>query len=643
MGSVDPRLVAVSGPLQGSVLALEADEVTIGRDASNSLPVADSSASRRHSVLTRSADSYEIADLDSMNGTFVNGVPARRRLLEHGDQIGIGASKFLFLVRDGDGGDGPGPARLDVDDFRLGSTVRLSPAQALYLQPDLVRAALPETPEGRIALDLQVLLSASRQIAQARSLAELGQRLVDLALEAVPAERGVLLLPGDSEEEGFNAVAHTDRVSERTSPLRVSRTVLVQVRREKGAIFSNDLQESEALRAADSLVASRVRALAAVPIAVQETLLGVLYLDSRDSEFRFSEPDLQLLMGLANIAAGAFDNVRHLERLENERERLRVDGQAASDMVGESPAMRQVYQFIARVARADSTVLILGESGTGKELAAHAIHRASPRAAAPFVAIHCAALAESILESELFGHERGAFTGALAQRKGKIEVADGGTVFLDEIGELSPAAQVKLLRVLQEREFERVGGTRPIKVDIRVIAATNKNLEKEAAAGRFREDLYYRLSVVTLTMPALRERKEDISLLTSYFVARFGEKLRSRIPGISPQVRAILLRYDWPGNVRELANAIERAIVMGSGEVIAPEDLPESLLEAGGSTDLRLANYHDTVNAAKRNVILQASREARGSYTEAAKRLGVHPNYLHRLVRNLNLKDEIQK
>jgi transcriptional regulator with GAF, ATPase, and Fis domain len=641
MGSVEPRLVAVSGPLQGSVLPLEADEVSIGRDASNSLPVADSSASRRHSLLTRSADSYEIADLESMNGTFVNGVPARRRLLEHGDQIEIGASKFLFLLRDGEGREGAGPARLDVDNFRLGSTVRLSPAEALYLQPDKVRAALPATPEGRIALDLQVLLAASRQIAQARSLAELGQTVIDLALQAVPAERGVLLLPG--EDEGFFAIAEKASGSRGSGPQGVSRTVLLQIRREKGAIFSNDLRESEALRAADSLVTSRVRALAAVPVAVAETLFGVLYLDSVNPEFRFAEPDLQLLMGLANIAAGAFDNIRHLERLESERERLQAEGHAGSDMVGDSPAMRHVYQFIGRVARAEATVLILGESGTGKELAAHAIHRSSPRAAAPFVAIHCAALAESVLESELFGHERGAFTGALALRKGKIEVADGGTVFLDEIGELSPAAQVKLLRVLQEREFERVGGTRPIKVDIRVIAATNKNLEKEAAAGRFREDLFYRLSVVALTMPALRDRRDDIPLLASYFAARFGQKLRTRIPGISPEARAILLRYDWPGNVRELANAIERAIVLGSGDVVAPEDLPESLLEAGGSPEPPLATYHDTVNAAKRNAILQASREAGGSYTGAAKRLGVHPNYLHRLVRNLNLKDEIQK
>jgi transcriptional regulator with PAS, ATPase and Fis domain len=305
--------------------------------------------------------------------------------------------------------------------------------------------------------------------------------------------------------------------------------------------------------------------------------------------------------------------------------------------------MKKVFALAERAAAGTINVLVTGETGVGKELLAEMVHRASPRRDGPYVCLNCAALSETLLESELFGHERGAFTGAMVQKKGKLEVADGGTVFLDEIGELSPTAQVKLLRVLQEREFERVGGTRSLPVDIRVVTATNKSLEKETAAGRFREDLFYRLNVVTLKMPPLRERAGDVLLLATFFAARFGQKLRSRSPGISAAARELLLRYEWPGNVRELANAIERAIVLGTGHAIAPEDLPESLLEGGGSPEIQLASYHDTVNSAKRSVILKAARESKGSYTEAAKRLGVHPNYLHRLVRNLNLKDEIQK
>jgi transcriptional regulator with GAF, ATPase, and Fis domain len=639
---VTPTLVAVAGPLQGSVHPLEIDEVTAGRDASNSLVIADVSVSRRHSVLTRESDCYRIADLDSLNGTFVNGVPVKRRLLQHGDEIEIGTSKFLFLLRDLEEGEIPGLANLEGGEVRLGSTVRLKPEEALYLQPDKLAAALPSTPGERIALDLQILLKASRLIASAATLGELGQRLIELAFQAVPAERGALLLPGEDPED-FVAVAVRDRDSGRPNSLQVSRTILTQVCREKEAILSNDVLESETLRNAGSLVTSRVHALTAVPVAALDKLFAVLYLDSRDPKAHFQEEDLQLLMGLANIAAAAFENIRHIEWLERERSRLEADVPFASDMVGESPAMRRVYQFIGRVAPTDATVLILGESGTGKELAAHAIHRNSARAAQPFVAIHCAALTETLLESELFGHERGSFTGAIAQKKGKLEVADRGTVFLDEVAELPPAAQVKLLRVLQEREFDRVGGTRPIHVDIRLITATNKNLEKETAAGRFREDLFYRLNVVALTMPALRERPEDIPLLASYFAAQFGKNLKARISGISPETRAVLLRYDWPGNVRELANAIERAVVLSTGDVIAPEDLPEALLETGSPAELGLAKYHDAVNSAKREVILKAARETKGSYVEAAKRLGVHPNYLSRLIRNLKLKEEIQR
>jgi Nif-specific regulatory protein len=307
--------------------------------------------------------------------------------------------------------------------------------------------------------------------------------------------------------------------------------------------------------------------------------------------------------------------------------------------------MREVYQLIARVAPTASTVLIRGESGTGKELAARAVHANSPRASKPFVAINCAALTETLLESELFGHEKGAFTGALAQKKGKLEVADGGTLFLDEVGEMSATLQAKLLRVLQEREFERVGGTRTLKADVRVVAATNRNLEESIRDGSFRQDLYYRLNVVSFEMPPLRERREDIPLLASYFVAKYSERFNRRVSGISTEARACLSNYDWPGNVRELENAVERAVVLGSTERILPEDLPETILEieqpAGASPGV--TKYHEAVKEAKKQLILKAIDAASGNLTEAAKLLGVHPNYLHRLIRNLNLRPALKK
>jgi transcriptional regulator with GAF, ATPase, and Fis domain len=339
----------------------------------------------------------------------------------------------------------------------------------------------------------------------------------------------------------------------------------------------------------------------------------------------------------------AIENARHIEWLVSENQRLIADFNVEHNMVGESQRMRDVLQFIAKVAPTDSTVLLTGESGSGKELVARAIHQNSKRAAKPFMAVNCSALAESLLESELFGHEKGAFTGALAMKKGRLEVADGGTLFLDEIGELSLPLQVKLLRVLQERDFERVGGTRTIKVDIRLVTATNKNLADAVAAGTFRQDLFYRLNVVGLETPPLRDRPEDIPLLANYFAAKYGEKCNRRITGIAAEAQARLLAYDWPGNVRELENAIERAVVLGNTDRILLEDLPESVSEFEPAATSPGTKYHEAVAQTKKQIILSAMEQAKGSYTEAAKLLGVHPNYLHRLIRNLNLKELLKK
>jgi Nif-specific regulatory protein len=331
------------------------------------------------------------------------------------------------------------------------------------------------------------------------------------------------------------------------------------------------------------------------------------------------------------------ENIRHLEWLSSENQRLRAEISLEHNMIGESASIKKVFRFIEKAAPTGATVLIRGESGTGKELVAHAIHENSERSFKPFIAINCAVLSENLLESELFGHERGAFTTALAQKKGKVEIADGGTLFLDEVGEMSLATQAKLLRVLQEREFERVGGTRPIKVDVRIIAATNRDLESEIKNGNFRQDLYYRLNVVELVMPPLRERRADIPLLADYFVSKYSQKCKRKVSGISKEARSLLSNYDFPGNVRELENAVERAIVLGNSEIILPEDLPESILEAE-SAEPAVMEYQKAVNEMKKGLILKTLEQANGNYTEAAKVLGLHPTNLHRLIRTLNIK-----
>jgi len=258
------------------------------------------------------------------------------------------------------------------------------------------------------------------------------------------------------------------------------------------------------------------------------------------------------------------------------------------------------------------------------------------------VALNCAALTETLLESELFGHEKGSFTSAICQKKGLLEVAEGGSVFLDEVGELSLTLQAKLLRVLQEREFVRVGGTRPIKLNVRFLAATNKDLQKAVRENSFRADLFHRLNVISFTLPALREHPDDIPLLAEYFAARYAKRCNRDVQGISAQARASLARYDWPGNIRELENAMERAVVIGSSHFILPEDLPETLFEAPPASAAEPARYHDAVRKLKRQLILSAFEQS-GSITEAAKLLDLNPNYLHRLIRNLDLRLALRK
>jgi Nif-specific regulatory protein len=627
---MNPRLSAISGRLKGSVFTIEDLPVVIGRDTTATLCIADASVSRRHSQIEKEDEQFVILDLESLNGTFINDVPVKRRRLEHGDRVRIGDSQFLFLMHDGDLPSKSSEIRFDERQMVSGSTLQVRFNDALYL----------------MARDLSALMKVSTTINAIRGVEELQQTLLELLFEVVPAERGAILLtdPGpEGDALEFASVFGLDRQRGQDESIKVSRSVTKWVLQHGESLLINNQTESKDFESADSLIADRPGSILCVPLIMLERALGVIYLDTKEPDAVFDKDHLQLVSAISAITAVAIENARHIEWLVSENQRLIADFNIEHNMVGESQAMRNVLQFVSKVAPTDSTVLLSGESGTGKELVARAIHQNSKRSDRPFMAVNCAALAESLLESELFGHEKGAFTGALALKKGRLEIADGGTVFLDEIGELSLALQVKLLRVLQERNFERVGGTRTIKVDIRLITATNKNLEDAVAAGTFRQDLYYRLNVVGLEMPPLRERQEDIPLLANYFAAKYGEKCNRRITGISAEAHARLHGYDWPGNVRELENAIERAVVLGSTDRILLEDLPESILESEPAATTPGTKYHEAVAQTKKQIILKAMQQAKGSYTDAAKLLGVHPNYLHRLIRNLNLKDQLKK
>ena len=647
MPDIPAELEAVAGPLKGSIIALEETETSLGREPSNQVSLLDAAVSRRHCVITRTGHEFKIQDLNSRNSTFVNGVPIAERTLASGDEIKIGNSLFVFVLPEVEKSKEISTSvefnkDFDRADVSGGSTIILRKQDARYLR-DLENVPLENIKSaGRTVRDLNALLRISKAVNSVRGLEALEKQVLESIFEVAPADRAAILLCQSGTEE-WTSVFGWDRRAGPNQAVQVSRTIVAQVLSGGVAMLCNDLPSIESFSDTASIIERRIHSVLAVPLEVFDRILGVIYLDTSNPDARFDENHLQLLTAIGSIAAAALDNARRMEALEQENRRLQDEISLEHNMVGDSPRMRDVYQFIARVAPRDITVLIFGESGTGKELVARAIHRTSSRANKPCVAINCAALAENLLESELFGHEKGAFTGAIAQKKGKLEIAEGGTVFLDEIGELAPLLQAKLLRVLQEREFERVGGTRTIKLDVRLITATNRDLEDEVKKGRFREDLFYRLNVVSLRMPALRERREDIPLLASYFAAKFSQRANRPVLGVSPHARTCLTNYDWPGNVRELENAIERAVVLGSSELILPEDLPEAVLEKAESAEASMTAFHDSLREAKKQLILNAFEQAQGSYTEAARLLGLHPNYLHRLIRNLNMKQVLRQ
>jgi transcriptional regulator with GAF, ATPase, and Fis domain len=613
---VEPRLLAVRGPLKGNVILLPQGEYWVGRQATNDLQLEDNAVSRRHCLFVRSGENCTLKDLDSRNGTFVTGTPVTEQQLQPGDEIRIGGSVFCYMVD----ANATVPAEKQIS---ISSTRELRLSESLYLSSDEY-TILP--PSARALHDLRTLLRVSTMLHSFRGLHDttsapaaetLRSHLTSLLLDLIPASHASIFIPG---------------VQPADTPLNPE--VLERALQERVVVWQEGVWVEGTDRYGPSYLAA--------PLIVRDEVAAVVYLESGGAEQRFDEGHLQLLTAVAGMAAVAWENATILGWLQEENVRLQSELRVEHGMVGVSDKLHELQRQIAKVAPSNSNVLILGESGTGKELIARALHRSSLRAAGPFVAINCAALSENLLESELFGHERGAFTGAITQKKGKLEVADGGTVFLDEIGELSLLLQAKLLRVLQEREMERVGGTRTIQLNIRLLAATNRDLEQAVQKGDFRRDLFYRLNVVSLIAPALRERPEDTLPLAEHFAKKYAAECGRKIIGLAPQARAYLQSYSWPGNVRELENAIERAVVLGSAETVLAEDLPEHIRESRPDA-VSASMYEEAVEAAKRQVVLQAFEQVNHDHEAAAKILGLHPNYLHKLIRTMNLKPALKR
>jgi transcriptional regulator with GAF, ATPase, and Fis domain len=636
--SVSARLIGVGGQLIGAALPLTGPEVSVGRDDTNSIALADPAVSPRHCVFVCAAAGVTMRDLDRANPSFVNALPVGDQSLADGDQIQIGGSLFVLSLVDA----------ADVaaaDSVTVNERPALAPSTIVMHREDVFAGGTggQTRPLERLSRDLDALIRISAVINAIRGLVALERPLLELIADVVPASRGAVVLSGARPTDIASAVGWS-RVATPGRSVHVSRPLVERVLRDGVGILSHEPSDG-GVPGAPGASGAACSVLAA-PLVAFDKQIGAIVLELDGPDERLDHGHLRLLMTIAGIAATALEHARQVESLEVANRRLQAEMNLDHNMVGESGRMRDVYRRIARVAPTDSTVLITGESGTGKELVARAIHRNSPRAGKPFVAINCAAITETLLESELFGHEKGAFTGAIAQKKGKFETAEGGTVFLDEIGELSLALQAKLLRVLQDHEFDRVGGTRRVHVDFRLVAATNRDLEVAIEGGFFRRDLYYRLNVVSLALPALRERRDDIPLLASWFIRRHADKAKRPVSGFSPDALACLTAYDWPGNVRELENAIEHAVVLGLDAVLLPDDLPDAVAESGASVSggggPATMRFHDVVKQAKKDLILRAVEEAGGNYNAAARLLGLHPNYLHRLIKNLQLKTTLK-
>jgi transcriptional regulator with GAF, ATPase, and Fis domain len=580
------ELIVVNGPLAGTHLPLDQGEILIGRAPGSKLVLNDAEIGWRHCQVRRQGTRYMVTDLRSSLGTYVNGMRSAERWLEDRDQLGIG--KTILMFRSGE--------------------------------------AQTEAPVAAPARDAKpTLLAACSLVFLSRALAAgmddeqntlLQNQILRLVGDLIPIEDGVLLL-------GASAAELNTRWAERAAKHTVNFAPAVSRVCEEGAFVDHAVR------------------IAGVPLYLAGALGGALLVRIEDREASRLPGHLETLTAAASLSSIGFEANREVETLKAENALLQEQIAGQTGIVGSSPVIRRLLDLIDRVAPRDTTVLIAGESGTGKELVARALHQKSPRSERPFIAVNCAALSETLFESELFGHEKGAFTGAVALKRGRFELAQGGTIFLDEVGELASGLQAKLLRVLQQREFERVGGTQAYPLDIRIIAATNRDLAADVAEGRFREDLYHRLNVVALQSPPLRDRKEDIPRLAEFFLRRSAERCKRHVEGLSPEVQHMISQYSWPGNVRELENAMERAVVLGVSEMVLPEDLPETLLEAA-PRDTE-AKYHHSVGQAKRDAILDAYVQGNGDYKQAAKLLGLHPNYLLRLVRNLELREEINR
>jgi transcriptional regulator with GAF, ATPase, and Fis domain len=567
---------------------------TVGRAGGNDVVIDDASLAEYHAQIVFDGRDFNVSDVDRAGDLLVNGKKRRRGKIFHNDRLALGEAELVFSLFDEGWNEVEGAPSGQDGGAELTGMLRLS--------------------------------EFNRRLMQIRSVPEQLEALLDAVIEATHADKGFVILLRDGELQ----VTVARNLEQKTLPAGVrqlSDSILQRVMETQKPLIVSDALHDTMFKSADSVMNLKLSSVMCAPLMGQGQMLGLIYVGNDEVVSLFEESSLDLLTIFAGQASLILQSALLLDEVATDRDR--IAGELAEkrfgDIIGSCPSLLEVFKKVEKVATTDISVLITGETGTGKELIARELHRRSPRAEGPFVVVNCGAIPENLMESELFGHVRGAFTGAVATRQGKFQLASGGTLFLDEIGELPLQLQVKLLRALQERVVMKVGDAKGERVDIRVIAATNRDLEDDIRNGRFREDLYYRLNVVNLHLPPLRERGEDVIVLAKYLLGKYVKEFAVNVKGFTPHAVAAMKRYDWPGNVRQLENRLKKAVVLCDRSLIGPEDLDLSAEALQPVVPLGEAREEFT-----RRYILEVLERNGGNRTKTARDLGVDPRTIFR-------------
>jgi transcriptional regulator with GAF, ATPase, and Fis domain len=581
-----------------SIVPVHKPVTTLGRALGNDLVLPDDSVAQVHAQIVFDGRDFQLEEVDRHGEILINGKKKRRTRLTNGDRITLGKAQLGF---------------------------------SMFSESAMESSPKSDDPSGNEIAGLRRLLTFSERLMTIRSVDELLEALLDDVIELTGAGRGMVLLIDPSDGEGspprVRAARNVQKEALQDPSGTISDSMVRQVIETRRPIIVSDALTDTQFGKSESVIALQLSSVMCVPLLNQGEVIGALYVGNDEIKHLFNKRQLDLLTIFAGQASLILQNAMLLSALRADKAKLETElkDKRFGEIIGSCPSMMEVFRKLQKVATTDISVLITGETGTGKELIARELHRRSNRVNGPFVTVNCGAIPENLMESEMFGHVKGAFTGAIASRPGKFQQADCGTLFLDEVGELTPQLQVKLLRAIQERVVFRVGDSRPEKCDIRIIAATNRNLEEMIKTGEFREDLYYRLNVVNLWLPPLRDRGDDVLIIAKALLSKYADELGSKVAGFSPQAMAAIKKYSWPGNIRQLENRLKKALVLCDKTLLNVEDLdlgPEALEP--------IVPLEKAKEDFQRRYVLDVLERNNGNRTQTARDLGVDPRTIFR-------------